>query len=150
MILISACLCGVNCKYSGGNNLHPEFLKLLKNGEVLPVCPEQLGGLTTPRSTSEITGGTGQDVLEGQAKVTNRETDLSSYFVKGAYETLHLAEQAGIKTAILQPRSPSCGCGKIYDGTFSGRLIEGDGVTAALLKQHGIKVWNADEYLQGL
>ncbi|CFW96531.1 Domain of unknown function DUF523 [Syntrophomonas zehnderi OL-4] len=151
MILISACLCGVNCKYNGMNNAHQEFLKLLKQGVLLPVCPEQLGGLTTPRAASEIQGGSGKDVLAGQAQVFNKENaDLSSYFIKGAQETLRLAQQAGITEAIMQSRSPSCGCGKIYDGTFSGRLVEGDGVTSALLKKSGLKVVNDEEFLRNI
>lgn len=151
MILISACLCGVNCKYNGLNNAHEEFIKLLQQGELIPFCPEQLGGLTTPRAASEIRGGSGKDVLAGQAQVINREkADLSSCFIKGAQETLRLAQQAGVTEAIMQRRSPSCGCGKIYDGTFSGQLVEGDGVTTALLKKNGIKVINDEDFLRNI
>lgn len=147
MKLISACLCGMNCKYNGGNNSHPYFLELLKQGEILPICPEQLGGLPTPRASCEILGGSGANVLQDKAKViTKAGEDLSAWFIKGAQESLQLAKQAGISEAILQSRSPSCGCGKIYDGMFSGNLITGDGVTAALLKLHGIKVWNDEDY----
>lgn len=147
MILISACLCGVNCKYNGANNHHPYYIELLRKNELLPVCPEQLGGLPTPRLACEINGGTGTDVLNGLAQVYNTEgKNLSAAFIKGAEETLQLAKQAGISAAILQSRSPSCGCGKIYDGTFKGKLIEGDGVTAALLRMNGIKVWNDEEF----
>lgn len=147
MKLISACLCGVNCKYNGLNNSDPYFLALLKQGEVLPVCPEQLGGLPTPRPSCEIIGGTGIDVLHGKAKIINKDgEECSAAFIKGAQECLKLAQTAGITEAILQSRSPSCGSGKIYDGTFSGRLIPGDGVTAALLKTHGMKVMNDEEF----
>ncbi len=149
MILISACLCGVNCKYNGGNNVHPEFLELLKQGVLLPICPEQLGGLPTPRAACEILGGSGREVIQGQASVVDSQgEDLGSYFIKGAGECLAIAQQARINEAILQRRSPSCGCGKIYDGSFSSQLIDGDGVTAALLKEHGIKVWNDEDFLR--
>lgn len=147
MKLISACLCGINCKYNGDNNNHPYYLDLLQQGELLPICPEQLGGLPTPRASCEIIGGSGEDVLQGIAKVVNKDgEDLSAPFIKGAREILQLAKQAGISEAIMQSRSPSCGCGRIYDGTFAGKLIAGDGVTSALLKMNGIKVWNDEEY----
>lgn len=141
MIIVSACLCGVNCKYSGGNNLNEEVLRLLAGGEAIPVCPEQLGGLPTPRPTMEISGGTGADVLDGEARVTSSSgTDATECFVKGAQEVLKIAEVAGAGEAILKSNSPSCGSGRIYDGTFSGRLIDGNGVTAELLIRNGIKV----------
>ena len=147
MKLISACLCGINCKYNGANNSHPCFLELLQQGELLPVCPEQLGGLPTPRLACEILGGSGAEVIQGQAQVINKAgKDLSAFFIKGAQVSLQQAQQAGVSEAILQSRSPSCGCGKIYDGTFTGKLITGDGVTAALLKMNGIKVWNDEDY----
>lgn len=149
MRVISACLCGINCKYNGDNNRHEEFMKELREGQVLPLCPEQLGGLTTPRSACEIDGGSGEDVLAGQARVINAAgEDVTEFFVKGAQECLAVMRKAGIDEAVLQRRSPSCGVGKIYDGSFSGHLIAGDGVTAALLRQHGIKVWNDEDYLQ--
>jgi uncharacterized protein YbbK (DUF523 family) len=128
MRIVSACLCGINCKYNGDNNRHEEFVKELRDGQVLPLCPEQLGGLPTPRGACEIKGGSGEDV--------------------GAQECLAIMRLAGVDEAVLQRRSPSCGAGKIYNGSFSGRLIEGDGVTAALLKKYGIKVWNDEDYLQ--
>lgn len=149
MRVISACLCGINCKYNGDNNQHDEFMKELRDGQVLPLCPEQLGGLTTPRSACEIEGGTGEDVLAGRARVINAVgDDVTEFFVKGAQECLAVMRQAGIDEAVLQRRSPSCGVEKIYDGSFSGHLIAGDGVTAALLRKNGIKVWNDEDYLQ--
>ncbi len=148
MKLISACLCGINCKYNGKNNSHPLFEAMLVRNEVLPVCPEQMGGLPTPRPACEIIGGTGLDVLQGKAQViSNDNRNLSEAFIKGAEEVLKLAAGKGIKEAVFQSRSPSCGCGHIYDGTFSTHLIEGDGVTTALLRQHGIKVINETEFL---
>lgn len=149
MKIISACLCGVNCKYNGGNNLNPYFLDLLAGGDLLPLCPEQLGGLPTPRSACEIRGGNGQDVIDHAALVINRNgIDVTSALVKGAEETLSIAIRAEVDGAILKSGSPSCGTGNIYDGTFSRKMISGDGVTAALLKQHGLKVWSEQEYLR--
>ena len=141
MILVSACLCGTNCKYNGENNLNMEVLQLLAEGKALPICPEQLGGMTTPRPAVEIAGGTGADVLDGNARVVSSSgTDATENFIRGAREVLGIARAAGIKEAIMKAKSPSCGCGRIYDGTFSGRLIEGNGVTAELLIRSGIKV----------
>lgn len=141
MIIVSACLCGTNCKYNGGNNLNSDVLRLLADGKAIPVCPEQLGGLTTPRPTMEISGGTGAEVLDGKARVISSSgTDSTENFTRGAREVLNIAKAAGASEAILKANSPSCGCGKIYDGTFRGRLAEGNGVTAELLIRNGIKV----------
>jgi len=146
--LISACLCGINCKYDGGNNLHPYFREMLQRKEVIPVCPEQMGGLSTPRSPSEIYDGTGEDVLKGCRRVINREgLDVTECFLRGAYKTLDIARRAGAECAILKSRSPSCGVGQIYDGSFRSRLKSGDGVTAALLKNNGIKVISDEKFL---
>ncbi|MEA4925819.1 MAG: DUF523 domain-containing protein [Syntrophomonadaceae bacterium] len=149
MRLISACLCGINCKHNGGNNLNPYFLDLLRRGELIPVCPEQLGGLSTPRIACEITGGTGADLLKGHALALTRDgKNVTAGLLKGARETLSIAVNAGIEEAIMKSRSPSCGNGFIYDGTFTGKLIDGEGVTTALLKQNGIRIWNEQEYLR--
>ncbi|MBQ9169099.1 MAG: DUF523 domain-containing protein [Oscillospiraceae bacterium] len=134
-ILVSACLLGVNCKYSGGNNQCADVLALLKQEDIclIPVCPEQLGGLTTPRAPSERRGN----------QVVSREgEDVTAYFVRGAEETLKIAEQYHCDLAILKERSPSCGTLQVYDGTFSGILVDGMGVTAALLIEKGIRVIN--------
>jgi len=141
MILVSACLCGTNCKYNGENNLNRSVLQLLAEGKAIPLCPEQLGGMTTPRPAVEISGGAGADVLDGNARVVSSSgTDATENFIRGAREVLRIARAAGVKEAILKAKSPSCGCGRIYDGTFSGRLIEGNGVTAEILIRNGIKV----------
>lgn len=138
MILVSACLVGINCKYSGGNNYNEKIFNLVKEGKAIPICPEQLGGLPTPRTASEIKNG----------KVINKENiDVTNEFKKGATEVLNLAKKLKITKAILQPRSPSCGCGKIYSGNFDGVLIDGNGITADLLIKNGIEVIPADEYL---
>jgi len=131
---------GVNCRYNGIPKPCQKLIDLLKEGEVIPLCPEQLGGSPTPREPSE-TSGTGLEVLSGRAKViTKTGKDVTQNFINGAEEVLKLAKLFNVKEAILKHKSPSCGCGKIYDGTFSNKLIDGDGVTAALLKKNGIKV----------
>jgi len=146
MRLVSACLVGINCAYDGKSRTNQKLLELFQQGELIPVCPEQLGGQTTPRPNAEIYGGTGKDVLEGKAKVVEKDgIDVTQHFIRGAYEVLNIAKNLEIKEAILKARSPSCGCGKIYDGTFSNILIDGDGVTTALLKKYGIEVKNNEE-----
>lgn len=139
--LVSACLLGERCRYNGKGKPNQELISLSNKNELIPVCPDILGGLTTPRSPAEIVGGTGRDVLEGRAKVMSKDgRDVTGYFVKGAYAALEIAKKENATEAYLKSKSPSCGCGKIYDGTFSGKLKDGDGVTAALLKKNGIKV----------
>ncbi len=139
--LVSACLLGKRCGYDGKSKPNEEVILLSKKEELIPICPEQLGGLQTPRSPSEIVGGDGNDVLERRAKVMSKDgMDVSGNFVSGARAVLEVAQTAGATEALLKSKSPSCGCGKIYDGTFSGKLKPGDGVTAALLKKNGIKV----------
>lgn len=141
MYIVSACLCGINCKYSGGNNLNEEVLKLFKEGKAIPVCPEQLGGLETPRPPAEITFGTAKDILNGKGKVQDKNgRDVTEQFLKGAYETLKIAKEIGVAKAILKSNSPSCGCGRIYNGEFNGTLIEENGITAELLRQNGVEV----------
>ena len=109
--------------------------------ELIPVCPEQLGGLSTPRPPAEIVGGDGVDVLDGCASVITVEgEDKTSEFLGGAHQTLEIAKSQNAAHAVLKSRSPSCGCGRIYDGSFTGELGDGDGVTAALLRRHGIRV----------
>ncbi len=135
MILISACLCGVNCKYNGKNNLNEECLELLKKGEAILVCPEQLGGLETPRNPSEI------KIINGEVKVfMNDGKDVTENYKRGAEEVLKLALELNIKKAIFRKKSPSCGCGEIYDGTFTNTLTKGNGITASLLIENGIEV----------
>lgn len=145
MVLVSACLCGVNCKYNGGNNLREEVLKLLKEGKAIPVCPEQLGGQETPREPHEIIQGDGAMVLDGKARILGpKNDDATKEFTKGAEETLKIAKAIGAEYAILKARSPSCGVGTIYDGTFSGNKRNGNGVTAELLIRNGIKVFTEE------
>lgn len=142
-ILISACLLGVNCRYDGGGKLIDQIDKLKEIYNLIPVCPEVYGGLQTPREPAEIIDG----------KVINREgEDISENFTRGAEETLHLAKLYNCKYAILKERSPSCGFGQVYDGTFSGNLIKGNGITAELLSKNGIKIIGEsqiDDFLEG-
>ena len=135
-ILVSACLMGVHCRYDGENNQIPELAKLLKNHVCIPVCPEILGGLGTPRPPAERLGS---------KFVTKDGQDVTDAFLKGAAETGRLADLCGCKAALLKERSPSCGCGQIYDGTFTGTLTEGDGLTAQLLKKQGLTVYGESQ-----
>jgi len=131
MIVVSACLAGVNCNYAGTNSEKPQVVKLVEEGKAIIVCPEQLGGLRTPRTPAEIKNG----------KVFTKDgADVTEAFKRGAGEVLKICKKYNCKKAILKSNSPSCGCGKIYDGNFNGSLVDGDGVTAALLKEHGIEV----------
>lgn len=140
-IIVSACLLGANCRYDGGNSKNLKVINLTKNDDLIPVCPEEVGGLSTPRPAVEIVGGNGGDVLDGNARVlTSEGVDKTDEFIKGAQYALELVQSEGATKVILKSRSPSCGCGEIYDGTFSSTLISGDGVTTALLKRHGIEV----------
>ena len=133
MIIVSACLAGYRCRYDGKLTPDSEIVDLVKSGKALPVCPEMLGGLPCPRVPSERTA-------DGERVVTKEGTDVTEAFRRGADETLRLAQLYGCTRAILKARSPSCGKGTVYDGTFSGTLREGDGVTAELLMKHGITV----------
>jgi uncharacterized protein YbbK (DUF523 family) len=142
MKLISACLLGIKCAWSGDDRYENErAAALAQKEELIPVCPEQLGGLPTPRAPQEIQGGTGEDVLDGRCRIINiNGQDVTEEFIKGAEETLKLAVRSGVTEFIGKSASPSCGCYAVYDGTFSGRLIKGSGVTAALLQRSGIKL----------
>ncbi|HYE09585.1 MAG TPA: DUF523 domain-containing protein [Patescibacteria group bacterium] len=137
-ILISACLLGVNCKYNGNNNKVENIIEELQNVTLIPICPEQLGGLTTPRLPSEIVGN---------AKVISKEGhDVTGQFVTGAEETLKIAQLYHCRYAILKERSPSCGSNQIYDGSFQGKVKPGEGITAALLKRNGIEVYSEENF----
>lgn len=147
MIVVSACLCGVNCKYNGKNNLNNEILNLFEKGEAVLICPEQLGGQCTPRSPHEISNATGADVIDGKAKIMGPDGDnATDEFLKGAYESLKIAKACGAKVAILKSRSPSCGYGEIYDGSFSGKKIKGNGVTAELFLRNEIKIFTEEDF----
>lgn len=137
-LLVSACLLGVNCRYNAEPKALPDDLlsRLLERHTVVPVCPEQLGGLTTPREPSE---------RQGTRVVMRSGRDVTAAYARGAQEALRLARQFGCTAAVLKERSPSCGHGEIYDGTFTGTRTAGDGVTAALLLENGITVYGESE-----
>lgn len=139
MILVSACLAGINCKYNGSNNYNQEIFKLVKAGKAIPVCPEQLGGLQTPRAPAEI------KIINGKKHViNNKKEDVTYNFQKGAQEVLQLAKRMKIKKVILKSRSPSCGIGKIYSGDFNNALVDGNGILVDLLLENGIEVLSVD------
>ncbi|HAI21327.1 MAG TPA: DUF523 domain-containing protein [Clostridiales bacterium UBA8153] len=141
MILVSACLAGCNCRYDAGSTPHPAVLSMARSGAAVPVCPEQLGGLETPRAPAEIRGGQGGDVLAGRAQVVTEDgTDVTAHFIHGARECLRLAQLFRVSRAVVKSRSPSCAVHEIYDGTFTGSCRPGPGVTTALLQQHGVEV----------
>lgn len=146
MIIVSSCLLGIKAKYDGSSNYQEKLISLCPTGQIIPVCPEQLGGSPTPRPPAEINGGTGSDVLTGKAKVfTNTGENITDLFIDGANEVLRICRMFRVKGAILKERSPSCGCNLIYDGTFCQVKIPGRGVTAALLNSEGIPVYSEDE-----
>lgn len=135
-ILVSACLLGVRCRYDGKSKTYPGMEELAKKHTLVPACPEQLGGLSTPRPPAE---------RQGERVVTRSGTDVTEQYRRGAEETLRLCRLLGCEAAVLKEKSPSCGCGQVYDGTFSGTLTAGNGVTAELLAANGISVYGESE-----
>lgn len=136
MIIVSACLAGVKCRYNGKSRSCQKIISLVKKGKAIPVCPEQLGGLPTPRMPAE---------QKGDRVIRKDGKDVTSEFNKGSNEALRIAKLIGAKEAVLEDCSPSCGTKKIYDGTFSGKLIDGSGVFTKLLKENNIKVLTKDD-----
>jgi uncharacterized protein YbbK (DUF523 family) len=136
MIIVSACLAGVGCRYDGAAKPCKVVIRLVAEGQAIPLCPEQLGGLSTPRQPAEI--------IDSQV-IRKDGVDVTAEFTRGALEALKLARLVGAKTAVLKSRSPSCGSGKIYDGSFTGRLVDGSGLFAELCKQAGIEVKTEEE-----
>lgn len=169
VFLVSACLCGMSCRFDGGHNLCPDVVAQRGRVYLVPVCPEQLGGLPTPRPAAEIVGGTGEDVLRGRARVLTRPDssrssapcapstpcasgemkgvghDVTAAFVLGARQVVAVARLVGAVGAILKARSPSCGVGAIYDGSFSGVTRQGSGVAAAALAAEGVLLLSEDD-----
>ena len=135
-ILVSACLLGVRCRYDGKSKPHPAVERLMEQHTLIPVCGEIFGGLPTPRVSAE---------RQGARVVTADGRDVTAAYRRGAEEVLRLAKLYGCKAAVLKERSPSCGSGRIYDGTFTGTLTDGWGVTAELLRDHGICVIGESE-----
>ena len=135
-ILVSACLLGVACRYDGRSKAYPLMDELCRRHQVVPVCPEIFGGLPTPRTPAE---------RQGTQVVTKNGGDVTDNYRRGAEEVLRLAQRLGCTAAVLKERSPSCGSGEVYDGTFTGTLRPGDGVTAEVLRSHGIRVLGESE-----
>ncbi len=133
-IVVSACLAGINCRYDGSNQLNSRVLNLIKDNKAIALCPEQLGGFPTPRPPAEITSNRVEEV---------NGRDVTAKYNKGANEALKLVKLHGCKKAILKSKSPMCGSCKIYDGTFSGKLKNGNGIFAQLLKNEGIIIEEA-------
>ena len=141
MILVSACLLGIDCKYNGSNNENTKVKEYLKDKEFVIACPEQLGGLSTPRNPSEIVKCDKDGIINENYKIiNNKNVDVTENFIKGAKETLKIAQIYNCKEAILKEGSPSCGSTFIYDGSFTGNKILGEGVTTKLLRDNNIKV----------
>jgi len=136
VIVVSACLAGVECRYDGQAFPVSLVIQMVKKGQAIPLCPEILGNLPVPRLSVEQCG----------SKIVSREGhDVTVNYVTGAKIALHIAKLVGCKKAILKSKSPTCGCGMIYDGTFSGKLIEGEGIFTKMLRQENIEVYTEDE-----
>ena len=131
-LLISACLLGCRCRYDGASKPQPWLAALAERHELVPVCPEQMGGLATPRPPAE---------RQGDRVMTKEGADVTAQYRRGAEEALRLCRLFDCQAALLKERSPSCGCGSVYDGTFTGVLTAGDGVTAELLRAEGVPVY---------
>lgn len=140
--IVSACLAGEKCRYDGNSNTDTRIKTMVENGSAIPVCPEMLGGLPVPRVKCEmqINSSSSAEIIGEDGKV------YTGAFTRGAVLSLEIAEKNGITQAILKSRSPSCGCGFIYDGTFTGKLIQGNGITADLFIKSGIKVFTELEF----
>ena len=146
---ISACLLGQKVRYDGQDYLVKKLLDYLILSQYVSLCPEVSGGLPTPRAPAEINNGSALQVFNHQAQVIDQDgNDVSAAFIHGAYQALELAKNFQATHAILKANSPSCGNKLIYDGSFSGQKIQGDGLTATLFKQHGIHVMTEDEFLE--
>lgn len=147
-VMVSACLLGSRCRYDGGSKPVPQLKEWLKDVRIVPFCPEVLGDLTIPRPPAEIQNGAGSDVLRGTAQVVNRNgLDCTAAFIAGARKVLDIYYRESPQYVILKSNSPSCGVGRIHDGSFSDKMRNGDGVTAALLIQNGARVYTEEEFL---
>lgn len=137
---VSACLLGRNIKYNGKNNFSSKLVEKLEGNEIVGICPEVLGGLPVPRDPAEIVNG---------EVITKNGVSVESEFRKGAQKALDIIKKEGVDLVVLQSRSPSCGKGKIYDGTFSSKLIEGDGIFVRLLEENGIRAVDVEDFIIG-
>lgn len=151
MILVSSCLAGLKVRYNGTHSLNYEITKLVEENKAITICPELLGGFSTPREPAEIIDGNGEDVLDGKAKVIEKSGgDVTELYIKGAYATLEKALEVNATIVVLKENSPSCGSLKIYNGEFIGKKVEGMGVTSALLKRNGIRVISEEQFAKTL
>ncbi|NOU60204.1 DUF523 domain-containing protein [Marinifilum caeruleilacunae] len=141
MIIVSSCLAGINCRYDGNNNLVPEIKELVLAGKAIPLCPEELGGLETPRTSCEIVRKGNQIFV-----ISKEQLDCTAQFELGAQKVAEIAKTLNCKQAILKANSPSCGYGIIYDGSFTGKKIEGNGLTADKLAKQGVQIKNEINY----
>ncbi|MDQ0201220.1 2-thiouracil desulfurase family protein [Neobacillus ginsengisoli] len=149
MILVSSCLAGLQVRYNGTHSLNNKISKLVEENKAITICPELLGGFSTPREPAEIVGGNGEDVLDGNAKVVDKSgKDVTELYIKGAYATLEKAKEINATIVVLKEDSPSCGSSKIYNGEFIGKKIVGIGVTSALLKRNGLKVISEEQFAE--
>ena len=139
IILVSACLLGYNTKYNGGNNYNPLIEKIREKYDIIPICPEQLGGLKTPRVPSEI---------KGDEVYSKENKNVTSNFLEGSRKVANIALYNRIKKAILKEGSPSCGVHNVYDGNFDNKLIEGNGITTKKLKSLGIECYTIEEFYE--
>lgn len=151
MIMVSACLLGQKCKYNGDSNENGLLKKYQDADRFLEICPELFAGLSIPRPPAEIQNGSGADVIAGRAFVKDKEgADRTAAFVQGAEGVLELVRKHSVKIAIMKENSPSCGSHYIYDGSFTGRKISGQGVTASLLGEAGVTVYSEEDITEEL
>lgn len=149
MILVSSCLAGLKVRYNGTHSLKKGIAKLVEENKAITICPELLGGFSTPREPAEIIGGNGEDVLNGKAKIIEKSgKDVTELYIKGAYATLNKAKEINATVIVLKEYSPSCGSSMIYNGEFIGKKLEGMGVTSALLKRNGLKVISEEQFAE--
>lgn len=147
MILISACLAGLKVRYNGTDSLDERIQQFVLENKAVTVCPELMGGFSTPREPAEIVGGDGEDVLDGRAKVVEKSgRDVTELYLKGAYATLQKALEVGATKVILKEYSPSCGSAMIYNGDFNSTKLVGVGVTTALLRRNNIVVFSEEDF----
>ncbi|MFJ7738920.1 DUF523 domain-containing protein [Lysinibacillus sp. NPDC097287] len=148
MMLVSSCLAGLEVRYNGTHSLNNTIRKLVEENKAITICPELLGGFSTPREPAEIVGGDGNDVLDGKARVVEKSgKDVTELYIKGAHATLEKAEKINATIVILKESSPSCGSLMIYNGEFQGKKIVGNGVTSALLKRNGLQLLSEERYI---
>jgi len=146
MILVSACLAGINCNYKGESKPNKKIIELIKKGKAIPICPEQLGGLATPRSGARILSNKGLDIIENRSRlITDDSQDVTDQYLRGAQEILKIIDDFNVLTVILKQGSPSCGNGKTQGGEERRELVQEDGVTVALLKKNGVQVYSEDD-----